>query len=54
MDTKAIQEYSDIYFANFGERLSDAEARYKAEAFMEMFKLIVKDQGSKENNKGER
>ena len=51
MDKEAITEYSDVFFKETGQRLSEPEARHKAEAFMEAVRAMMRKLEGKENGK---
>jgi len=42
LSKKAIKEYKEVYKKQFGEELSDEEARKQAERLMRLFKVVAK------------
>lgn len=46
---KAIQEYKDIFKKEFGQDLTDAEAREQGERLVKFFEILIKiDQRDKQ------
>jgi len=40
LSNKAIKEFKEIYYKDFGEKLSDEKARRIAEGFLELFSIV--------------
>lgn len=51
LDKEAIEEFRDIHYEEFGERLSDAKAQKMGEDLLLLFKLIYRPlpENKKEN-----
>ena len=49
LSNKAIQEYKDIFKKEFGQNLTDAEAREQGERLIKFFEILIKvDQRNKQ------
>jgi hypothetical protein len=42
LSKEAIKEFKEIYFKEFGEEISDQEAREEAESLISLFKIIYR------------
>lgn len=51
LSDKAVQEYKEIFKKEYGQDLSDAEAREQGERLVKFFETLIKiDQRSKNKN----
>jgi hypothetical protein len=56
LSKEAIKEFKEIYYEEFGERISDEEAQDLGESLLSLFKIIYRPipksnkQNSKDNN----
>lgn len=52
---RSIEKFKNLYLKNFGEKISDEEARRKAEYLIEIYRIIYRVQGATEffENKNE-
>ena len=41
MPNEAYREFGDIWFKEFGERLSSTETKLKADKLMELFRKVI-------------
>lgn len=51
LSDKAIQEYKDIFKKEFGQDLTDAEAREQGERLLKFFEILIKIDRRTKNDK---